>query len=103
MSATSCSEAEMRAYSIIAHGPSRSFPEQDPFLAGAQSGAAVQVHVGVGAREPVAASEGAMCVLIEVDLECLGVHTDEHASTEGDSRVGFARWQLGDSAPSNLV
>jgi hypothetical protein len=38
----------MRAYSIIAHGPSRSFPDGDPFRAAAEPGAPVHVHVGVG-------------------------------------------------------
>ena len=93
----------MRAYSIIAHGPSRSFPGGDPFLAGAEPGTAVQVHLGVGAREAVPPVDGATCVLIELDLEVLGVHTGEHAAAEGDCRVGFARWQVGDSEPSGLV
>jgi 3-hydroxybutyryl-CoA dehydrogenase len=93
----------MSAYSIIAHGPSRSFPDGDPFLAGAEPGARVQVHVGVGAQEAVPPADGAVCVLIELGLECLGVHTGERASAEGDCKVGFARWQLGDSEPSKLV
>jgi len=41
--------------------------------------------------------------LIEIGTECLGFHTGENAGREGDTRIGIARWQLGDGEPSDLV
>lgn len=41
--------------------------------------------------------------LIELGTECLGVHTGEDVGREGDTRIGFARWRLGEGEPSNLV
>ncbi|HXA32924.1 MAG TPA: 3-hydroxyacyl-CoA dehydrogenase family protein [Acidimicrobiales bacterium] len=89
-------------YSIVVHGQSRSFPEGDPFRAAAVPDAAVQVHLGT-ARDEVPDSEGVDCSLIELDLECLGVRTGEAAGAEGDRRIGFARWQVGEREPSGLV
>jgi 3-hydroxybutyryl-CoA dehydrogenase len=43
------------------------------------------------------------CTLIDLGTEVLGVHTGEDAGREGDNRIGFARWRLGEGEPSNLV
>jgi 3-hydroxybutyryl-CoA dehydrogenase len=53
---------------------------------------------GTGTADPAAAYE-----LVELGIECLGVHTGEDAGREGDHRLGYARWRLGDGEPSNLV
>ena len=93
----------MASYSIVVHGPSRSFAPDDPFLEGAVSNATVQVHLGVLSDQLVESDEQAICTLVELDIECLGVHTGETCGSEGDNRIGFARWQLGDREPSNLI
>ena len=93
----------MAGHSIVVHGPSRSFQDGDPFLEQAVSRGTVEVHLGVGARQEVPESDGFACTLIELDLECLGVHTGESGGREGDRRVGFCRWQVGDRDPSGLI
>jgi 3-hydroxybutyryl-CoA dehydrogenase len=40
---------------------------------------------------------------VELGAECLGVHTGEARGEEGSNVLGFARFRLGDAAPSNLV
>ena len=41
--------------------------------------------------------------MIELDTECLGVHTGEDMGREGSNAVGFARYRNGNDAPSNLI
>ncbi|HEX6142127.1 MAG TPA: 3-hydroxyacyl-CoA dehydrogenase family protein [Geminicoccaceae bacterium] len=45
----------------------------------------------------------ATAVLVELDLECLGVHTGEGAGEEGSKVLGFARYRNGDDPPSSLI
>ncbi|MCP5155826.1 MAG: hypothetical protein H6983_16775 [Ectothiorhodospiraceae bacterium] len=87
-------------YTIVAGGASRSFPDGDPFLAGASAEADVVVYLQ-GARYRPDATRAA--VLVELDTECLGVHTGEHAGDEGGNVLGFARYRNGDDPPSGLV
>ena len=89
-------------FTIIRHGPSRSFPEGAPLAPSEPVASAVRIHLGVDPAADVA-TEGDGCVLIELDLECLGVHTGEAAGAEGDRRVGFARWAVNDGDASDLV
>ncbi len=86
-------------YAIISHGPSRSFPEGDDFLANAVREASVSIHVGGGAEADAAKT----AVLVELTTECLGVHTGEDAGKEGSNMLGFARYRNGDDPPSNLI
>lgn len=88
------------AYRIVQHGPSRSFPDGDGFLAGASNEAPVVLHLG-GA--PAEQDEGAQAVLIELDLECLGVHTGEGLGDEGSNVLGFARYRNGEEEPTGLI
>ncbi len=91
--------AESPAYQIIATSPSRSFPDGGPFVDGATDGGEVAVHLGGGHRP----DPNRTAVLVELDTECLGVHTGEAMGTEGDNRLGFARYRNGDDAPTNLI
>lgn len=93
----------MPTFSIVDHGPSRSFPAGDPFRARAAAGGDVVVHCGVPAGAPVDADPAATCTLVELGTESLGVHTGEDSGREGDTRVGFARWRLGNGQPGDLV
>ena len=88
----------MSSYKIIAAGPSRSFPEGDPFLSGASEDGEVTIMLS-GAMPP---AEG-RAVAVELDVECLGVHTGEALGVEGSATVGFARYRNGDDPPSQLV
>lgn len=91
-------------YSIVEVGESRSFPEGDALLTGAAAEADVVVCLGAfqapGSHEAGATKRA---VLIELDIECLGVHTGESAGEEGSNVVGFARYRNGDDPPSDLV
>lgn len=89
----------MRDYEIIQNGPSRSFPVGDAFVAAASSKADIIVVLGGGVPE----TQGKSAILIEVDTECLGVHTGESSGREGSNVLGFARYRNGDDAPTNLI
>ncbi len=104
-------------YSIVQVGDSRSFPQGDEFLARASANADVLVYIGVSHGSGIAdisrqsdqagaafhPDDTKRAILVELDIECLGVHTGEHAGEEGSNVVGFARYCNGDDAPSNLV
>ncbi len=92
-------------YKIIQHGESRSFPDSHPFVAhanpdgqgsvfiGAQAAGAFQAHTEIVSQSSF--------VAIELGNECLGVHLGDDAGP--DNVVGFARFRLGDAAPTELV
>ncbi|HWB47150.1 MAG TPA: 3-hydroxyacyl-CoA dehydrogenase family protein [Hyphomicrobiaceae bacterium] len=86
-------------YTILQQGDSRSFPAGDPFLAGAAPGAGVVIHLGT----PLVRDDTKAAILIELGIECLGVHTGESAGEEGSNVLGFARYRNGADAPSPLV
>lgn len=87
------------AFRIETAGDSRSFPAGDGFLARGSAAGAVTVHLGGG----YVPDPGQTAVLVELDTECLGVHTGEDSGREGDNAVGFARYRNGDDAPGRLV
>ncbi|KWF24850.1 3-hydroxyacyl-CoA dehydrogenase family protein [Burkholderia pseudomultivorans] len=96
----------MPTYQIIEAGESRSFPGDHAFLDHASAHGASRVFIGTSAGKAFAAAgELGACpfVAIELDLECLGVHTGEAAGNEGSNVVGFARFRLGQADPSPLV
>ncbi len=86
-------------YEIISSGESRSFPTGDPFLAAGTPGASVTIYLGVPHQHDPAKA----AILIELDTECLGVHTGEDSGLEGSNVLGFARFRTGDRPPSNLI
>lgn len=90
---------EAPAFTIVQAAESRSFPAGDGFLTGGAATGEVTIHLGGGfAPDPAKAA-----VLVELDTECLGVHTGEDSGREGSNAVGFARYRNGDDAPSNLI
>lgn len=94
------------SYSIIDTGSSRSFPEPHAFTRNALAEGDVVVLLGNGAGAALSTLTGASAktaVLVELGTECLGVHTGEARGEEGSNVVGFARFRLGDAAPSDLV
>lgn len=86
-------------YVIKKQGESRSFPEGEAFLEGASSEGDIVLHLGT----PFEPDAGKTAVLVELEMECLGVHTGENAGLEGSNALGFARYRNGDEAPSNLI
>lgn len=92
-------------YQIIQQGESRSFPQGDAFVeAATDSGNGVfLIGTEVAQAWPKAAEQTGdkAFVAIELDTECLGVYTGE--DTGPSNVVGFARFRLGDDAPTRLV
>ena len=95
------------SYQIIEQGKSRSFPEPDAFV-NAASGKAEGGGLFLIGDQPAQLWQQARMrigdksfVAIELDTECLGVYTGE--DTGPSNVVGFARFRLGDDAPTNLV
>lgn len=91
--------SEANDFSILAAGDSRSFPEGDAFLAKAKDTAPVMICLG-GEFTP---DDSKRAVLVELDTECLGVHTGEASGEEGSNAVGFARYRNGNDAPTSLI
>lgn len=94
------------SYAIVHSGQSRSFPEHHAFLSPSSSPADGLVYVGDDAGQAFAAGTGhaeRSFVAIELGSECLGTHTGESRALEGSNVLGFARFRLGNAAPSALV
>lgn len=93
------------AYQIIQAGESRSFPEAHAFFTNASKDGAGLVFIGEEAaaafEESMDQTADASFVAIELGNECLGVHIDQDYGPE--NVVGFARFRLGEDAPTNLV
>jgi 3-hydroxybutyryl-CoA dehydrogenase len=86
---------------IIFSGASRSFPDGPPQLGGAG-----QLFAGAGAGAAYAASgdrSDESFVAIELAHECLGEHLGLDEDQAHRRTVGFARFRLGDAAPSQLI
>lgn len=93
-------------YRIVEAGPSRSFPQDHPFLSSAQACASAIVFIGESAGTAfisAALDAAPQFIAIELGTECLGVHTGEQAGGEGSNVLGFARFRLGDEPPTDLV
>jgi 3-hydroxybutyryl-CoA dehydrogenase len=93
-------------YSVINTGGSNGFEENHALLSGAARSGEVVVILGAGASKAWAElRDGAKktAVLIELEGECLGVHTGEARGEEGSNVLGFARFRLGSEEPTNLV
>ncbi|WP_111731843.1 3-hydroxyacyl-CoA dehydrogenase NAD-binding domain-containing protein [Roseovarius amoyensis] len=86
-------------FTVASSGESRSFPPSDGFADRAADQGDVTVHLGGG----YAPDPSKIAVLVELDTECLGVHTGEDMGREGSNVVGFARYRNGNDAPSNLI
>lgn len=93
-------------YSIINTGGSHGFEDDHALLKNAvrQSDCVVILGAesGKAFRELRNATEKT-AVLIELNGECLGVHTGESRGEEGGNVLGFARFRLGTTVPTNLV
>jgi 3-hydroxybutyryl-CoA dehydrogenase len=86
-------------YTLLQSGESRSFPNGDPFLAGATPDGSVVVHLGT----PLQPDATKAAILVELGSECLGAHTGEAMGEEGSNVLGFARYRNGADAPSALI
>ena len=93
-------------YAVINTGGSNGFEDDHPLLQQAARSGDALVLLGVRAAAAWADVRDAAkktAVLIELESECLGVHTGESRGEEGSNVLGFARFRLGSAAPTNLV
>lgn len=93
-------------YQIIRDGESLSFPTDHPLVTGAEDGGEAIIILGTDARfafRKLEKTDDRTVVLIELGTECLGVHTGEQRAEEGSNVIGFARFRLGETQPSDLV
>jgi len=93
------------SYQIIQAEESYSFPQTHAFIEQASKQGAEVVYIGADAGEAYleeqAQHASASFVVIELGNECLGVHLGDD---DGPVNVlGFARFRLGDDAPTQLV
>ncbi len=97
------------SYYLIDTGNSRSFGADHALVTGAlDRPAAADVVIVIGADVKAHISKlmqwkEKTAVLLELETECLGLHTGEGRGDEGSNVLGFARFRLGDAEPSNLV
>lgn len=93
-------------YELIDTGGSRSFERDHALVQHASGEGDAIVIIGHRAADALAklpAPERYTAVLIELQDECLGVHTSESRGDEGSNVLGFARFRLGNAAPTQLV
>lgn len=93
------------SHALILTGESRSFPDGDAFLQSDDTSTILVIAgEGAGAAYTALTDRSAYdLILIELGTECLGTHTGESRGEEGSKTLGFARFRLGQLAPSNLV
>ena len=102
-------------YRIIHAGQSASFPDGHAFIDASTDDAQARIYTGVDAGRTFVRDlqdgwqpDDASFVAIELGYECLADYTADsaHADLEGGAApnvFGFARFRLGDAAPSNLI
>jgi len=93
-------------YKVIKLGDSRSFPDKHALLTNANRKGEVALIIGDRIAEglqQLGDTAGYAAVVVELGTECLGVYTGEARGEEGSNMLGFARFRLGDDAPSNLI
>lgn len=96
----------MLGYSVVQVGDSRSFPVEHALTANASRRGQVAIVIGDRVDEGLARlgdRAGFKAVVVELGTECLGVHAGEARGEEGSNMLGFARFRLGDDAPSNVI
>lgn len=93
-------------YTFILAGTSDAFADDHPLVAGAERDGEVVIIAGADAPAALAGLDGRggrAAIVIELRTECLGVHTGETRGTEGSNVLGFARYCLDPTHPTNLV
>jgi 3-hydroxybutyryl-CoA dehydrogenase len=93
-------------YQVIDTGNSRSFPAPHALLANASGEGDAVLVLGVRAGEALRklpAPARYQAILIELGMDCLGVHTGESRGTEGSNILGFARFRPGTAEPTALI
>jgi 3-hydroxybutyryl-CoA dehydrogenase len=91
---------------IVTAGPSRSFPTGPAQLAAATAASNGLVIIGSAAGRAfseVPQGEEHSFIAIELGTECLAEHTGLESNGRTERTVGFARFRMGEAAPTQLV
>lgn len=95
----------MPTIKIIDTGMSRSFPDVSNIV---QSKSSDEILMIIGqdvqtAFKNVTNLENYQLILLELGMECLGVHTGEKMGHEGSHVLGFSRYKMGDDPATKLI
>ncbi len=93
-------------YQVIDTGNSRSFPQPHALTGQASEAGELVLLIGqaVGqALNGLANRSAKTAILLELGTECLGFHSGEDSGREGSNLLGFARFRMGQSEPTQLV
>ncbi len=99
----------MMRHIIFDTGRSRSLPRDHALRkSAAKNIKSADVVIAIGSRVGKHASslprwKDKTAVLLELGTECLGIYTGESRGEEGSNVLGFARFRLGNSEPSDLI
>jgi 3-hydroxybutyryl-CoA dehydrogenase len=91
---------------VVTAGPSRSFPTGPTELAPATAASDGLVIIGSAAGRAfseVPRGEEHPFMAIELGMECLAEHTGMESTARAARTVGFARFRMGDAAPTRLI
>lgn len=88
---------------VVDIGGSRSFETGHAFLRGASSDGPIVVYVGKDAGSRYVPDASKTAIVLELGMECLGVHTGEAPGAGASNVLGFSRFRLGELAHSNLI
>ena len=91
---------------IIDTGKSRSFPNLAEFNLNSNESGEILLIIGSdvhNAFKKIKDASNYKAVLLELDTECLGVHTGEELGEEGSNVLGFARYKMGDDPATKLI
>ncbi|MFJ4394490.1 3-hydroxyacyl-CoA dehydrogenase family protein [Pseudomonas sp. NPDC089395] len=91
---------------ILTAGASRSFPTSHSLIEAHDPNSNLLMIIGKDSGRAFAELTDIQrfkLILIELEDECLGVHTGEQRGTEGSNVLGFARFRLGHADPTPLV
>jgi 3-hydroxybutyryl-CoA dehydrogenase len=91
---------------IVSAGASRSFPSGAAELEAPTSSRAGLVIIGTAAGRALAQltdADNHAFIAIELGMECLAEHTGLEAGSRAERMVGFARFRMGDAAPTKLI
>jgi len=91
---------------IIDTGKSRSFPDLAEFGLLSDTNADILLIIGQDVHQALKAISNPnayQLILLELGVECLGIHTGESLGDEGSHILGFARYKMGDDPATKLI
>jgi len=91
---------------IIDTGKSRSFPDLAEFNLSSDAKSDILLIIGQEVHQAfkaISKPNAYQLILLELGVECLGMHTGESLGNEGSHVLGFARYKMGDDPATKLI